>query len=102
MTQGHPGLENRNVIKDLLRKSHDFAISSQNRHEPGLLRPEARAIWEKEPVYGAVQMAKQPSQPQQGGSSAPAPQQQGQQPGGLTQQGGQMGGQPIFKDWASI
>jgi hypothetical protein len=43
-------------------------------------------------------MAKNPSQPQQGGSTSPSPQQQGQQSGGSTQQAGT----PIFKDWASI
>jgi hypothetical protein len=43
-------------------------------------------------------MAKQPSQPQQGGNSTAGQQQQGQQSGGSTQQAGQ----PIFKDWASI
>ncbi|MES2914832.1 MAG: hypothetical protein ACK47C_15095 [Paracoccaceae bacterium] len=43
-------------------------------------------------------MAKNPSQPQQGGSTTPSPQQQGQQSGGSTQQAGT----PIFKDWASI
>jgi hypothetical protein len=44
------------------------------------------------------QMAKSPSQPQQGGSNGQTQQQQGQQSGGSTQQAGQ----PIFKDWASI
>ena len=43
-------------------------------------------------------MAKQPSQPQQGGADTPAQQQQGQQPSGTQQQGSQ----PIFRDWASI
>jgi hypothetical protein len=44
------------------------------------------------------QMAKNPSQPQQGGATQQSPQQQGQQAGGSTQQQGQ----PIFRDWASI
>jgi hypothetical protein len=45
------------------------------------------------------QLAKTPTQPQQGGSNTPS-QQQGQQGG---QYGGQQqGSQPIFRDWASI
>jgi hypothetical protein len=42
-------------------------------------------------------MAKQPTQPQQGGAQTPS-QQQGQQSGSTQQQGSQ----PIFRDWASI
>jgi hypothetical protein len=40
-------MENRNVIKDLLPKSHISDNASQNRHEPGLLPPKPRAIWAK-------------------------------------------------------
>lgn len=36
------------MIQDLLPMSHIFAIPSQNRHEPGLLRPKPRATWENE------------------------------------------------------
>ena len=43
-------------------------------------------------------MAKQPSQPQQGGGQTPVPQQQGQTSGTPQQQAGT----PIFRDWASI
>jgi hypothetical protein len=43
-------------------------------------------------------MAKSPTQPQQGGSTAkPQQQQQGQQ-----SESPQQAGQPIFRDWASI
>jgi hypothetical protein len=38
------GMENRNVIANLLPMSHKSASPSQNRHEPGLLRPFGRAI----------------------------------------------------------
>ncbi|NHB77203.1 hypothetical protein G8O29_10685 [Rhodobacter sp. M37P] len=86
------------MIDDLLRKTHISDKASQKRHEPGLLRPEARAIWEKEPAIRSSQMARTTTQPQQGGSTNPSPQQQGQQAGGSTQQAGQ----PIFRDWASI
>ena len=44
-------------------------------------------------------MAKQPSQPQQGGSQTPTPQQQQGQTSGTPQQ---QAGTPIFRDWASI
>jgi hypothetical protein len=43
------------------------------------------------------QMAKQPTQPQQGGAQTPS-QQQGQQSGSTQQQGSQ----PVFRDWAAI
>jgi hypothetical protein len=44
------------------------------------------------------QLAKSPSQPQQGGSTgSPQQQQQGQTPAPQ-----QQAGQPIFRDWASI
>jgi hypothetical protein len=46
----------------------------------------------------SIQLAKSPSQPQQGGSTgSPQQQQQGQQPAPQ-----QQAGQPIFRDWASI
>jgi hypothetical protein len=45
------------------------------------------------------QMAKSPSQPQQGGSTE-KPQQQQQGQGSAAPQ--QQGGQPIFRDWAAI
>jgi hypothetical protein len=42
-------------------------------------------------------MAKQPTQPQQGGAQTSS-QQQGQQSGSTQQQGSQ----PVFRDWAAI
>jgi hypothetical protein len=80
--------------------THISDKASQIRHEPGLMRPKARAIWGKgaKSQERSSRMATKPSQPQQGGSNTPSQQQQGQQSGGSTQQAGQ----PIFKDWASI
>jgi hypothetical protein len=53
----------------------------------------------KEASERSSQMAKSPSQPQQGGSTGkPQQQQQGQQSDTPQQQAGQ----PIFRDWAAI
>jgi hypothetical protein len=47
-------------------------------------------------------LAKSPTSPQQGDSSAPQQQQQGQQSGTAQQQAGQPTKKPIFRDWAAI